>query len=75
MAYLSRAEERAAFARSVAELDAAWIANERPAYIPGLAREHVGDPPNAQAFLLCADAAPTAWTDPHGSSTVWFKAR
>ncbi len=75
LAYLPRAEERAAFARSVAELDAVWIANERPAYIPGLARAHVGDPPNAQAFLLCVDAAPTAWTDPHGSSIVWFKQR
>lgn len=66
LAYLPEAEERAAFARAVAELDAVWIANERPAYIPGLADDLSHEGPNAQAFLLCRDGTPTAWTDPHG---------
>ncbi len=71
LAYVPDRDERAAFARSVVELDAVWIANERPAFIPGMTDGVVDESPSAQAFLLCVNAIPTAWTDPHGASIGW----
>jgi hypothetical protein len=39
LAYVRDREDRAAFARSVAQLDAVWIANEGPQNIPGVPQD------------------------------------
>lgn len=74
LAYLPAADQRAAFAQTVAKLDAVWIANERPRYIPGLPEDVTNSCPDAQAFLACVNGRPTAWTDPHGTSIAWLEA-
>lgn len=70
-AYVPDAGERAAFARSVAELGAVWIANEAPEYIPGVGAETVRERPSGDDLLLCVDGRPTAWTDGHGTWIDW----
>lgn len=75
LAYVADPPERAAFAATVAELDAVWIANERARYIPGIGDDVAAAAPTAAAFLLCVDGEPTAWTDPHGSSITWREGR
>jgi hypothetical protein len=72
LAYLPDAGDRVAFARTVADLGAVWIANERPRVIPGISDAAL-EPPFATAFLLSVDGVPTAWTDPHGASISWFE--
>lgn len=74
LAYLPEPAEREAFARTVEELDAQWIANERPRYIPGLPDDAAIRSPNPTDFLLCLNQRPTAWTDPHGASIRWVPA-
>ncbi len=71
LAYLPQETEREAFAQTVADLDAHWIANERPRYIPGVCDTPTIDSPNPTDFLLCLNRQPTAWTDPHGASMAW----
>ena len=75
LAYVPDPAERAAFAQTVGELDAVWIANERARFIPGV-RERVADrTPTPAAFLMCVNGEPTAWTDPHGASMAWCAGR
>jgi hypothetical protein len=71
LAYVREAEERAAFARSVAEVGGVWLANEGIENIPGAPSEPFGEPPREDAFLLCVDGEPIAWTDSHGSWIEW----
>jgi hypothetical protein len=71
LAYVRNPGEREAFARSVADAGAVWIANEAPRCIPGV--PDPGDPhPDPAAFLLCVDAEPVAWTDGHGTWIDWL---
>ncbi len=65
LAYLPDAADRVAFGRDVMRAKAAWISNEAPNVLPGLASV-AGTPPRKGAFLLSVDGVPTAWTDPHG---------
>jgi hypothetical protein len=70
LAYVLDAAEREAFARTVPQTGAVWLANEHPEKIPGmmgLAGEH----PDSAALILCVDGRPTAWTDGHGTWVDW----
>jgi hypothetical protein len=67
--YVRDPGDRAAFARTVRNLDAVWIANEG-AGIVDPAHELMGRR-RPDAFLLCVDGTPTAWTDPHGLWIDW----
>jgi hypothetical protein len=71
LAYVREAEERAAFARSVAEVGGVWVANEGIESIPGVPGEPFGEPARQDAFLLCIDGEPVAWTDSHGTWIEW----
>jgi hypothetical protein len=70
LAYVRDPEDRAAFARSVGQTGAVWIANEGPGNIPG-APDLDGAHPDPAAFLLCVNGQPTAWTDGHGTWIDW----
>ena len=71
LAYVLDPGDREAFARSVADAGAVWIANEAPRCIPGV--PDPGDPhPDPAAFLLCVDGEPAAWTDGHGTWIDWL---
>jgi hypothetical protein len=67
LGYVRDSEDRAAFARSVAELDAVWIANEGRQSIPGLPEHVLRERPAGDDFLQCVDGQPSAWADPHGT--------
>lgn len=71
LAYVADAQERADFARSVADLGAVWIANEGTENIPGIPSDPFGEPARDDAFLLCVDGEPVAWTDSHGTWIEW----
>jgi hypothetical protein len=71
LAYIREAQERAAFARSVAEVGGVWVANEGIENIPGAPSEPFGEPARQDAFLLCVDGEPVAWTDSHGTWIEW----
>ncbi len=71
LAYVRDAEERAAFARTVGDLDATWVANEGADLIPGIGETVFGEPVRHDAFLLCVDGRPLAWTDSHGTWLEW----
>jgi hypothetical protein len=71
LAYVRDPKDREAFARSVAEAGAVWIANEGAQNIPGV--PELGDThPDPAAFLLCVDGEPVAWTDGHGTWIDWL---
>ena len=57
LAYVRDPADRAAFAHSVAELDAVWIANEGPQNIPGVPASVMQERPAGDEFLLCASTA------------------
>jgi hypothetical protein len=71
LAYVRDQRDREAFARSVADVGAVWIANEGSHNIPGVA-EPSGGHPDPAAFLLCVDREPVAWTDGHGTWIDWL---
>jgi hypothetical protein len=71
LAYVRDARGRDAFARSVADAGAVWIANEGAHNIPGVAKP-LASHPDPAAFLLCVDADPVAWTDGHGTWIDWL---
>jgi hypothetical protein len=71
LAYVPEPGERAAFAQSVSECGAVWIANEGPHNIPGVSDHVINERPDRDAFLLCVDGTPTAWTDGHGTWIDW----
>jgi hypothetical protein len=71
LAYVREPEQRERFAESVRATGATWLANEVPERIPGLlptsaTADHPGD------FLLCNNAVPLAYTDPHGCAISWI---
>ena len=66
LAYVSPAEERKEFARSVALLCDFWIANEGPQVFPDIARR-AGQAGPRGSFLLALNGTPMAWADPHGA--------
>jgi hypothetical protein len=71
LAYVPDPQERLAFARTVHELSAIWIANEGADLIPGIGDQVFGGPARHDAFLLCVGGEPVAWTDSHGSWLDW----
>lgn len=71
LAYVPEAEERAAFARSVAEVGAVWLANEGIENLPNAPTKPFGESPRYDAFLLCVNGQPIAWTDSHGTWIDW----
>lgn len=71
LAYVSPAQEREVFARSVASLCDFWIANEAPGVFSGLAAR-AGTPGPKGWFLLSLSGAPVAWADPHGAGLKWI---
>lgn len=60
-------QDRAAFGVAVRASGATWIANESPRALPF---PTPAGPPDR--MLLCRDAEPLAWTDPHGASLEWL---
>jgi hypothetical protein len=72
LAYIPDPPDRAAFARTVAELDAVWIANEGPGLVDGADRSDLPWPSGFDPFLLTQDRRPVASTDPHGASIEWL---
>jgi hypothetical protein len=68
LAYVAGAAERAAFARTVRELGAVWVAQEGPR----LLLEDTGDPWPEGPFVLTCDGRRVAWVDPHGTSIDWI---
>lgn len=71
LAYVREAAQRAAFARSVAEVGGVWVANEGIESTPGAPSEPFGEAAREDAFLLCLDGEPVAWTDSHGTWIDW----
>lgn len=71
LAYVRNPGGREAFARSVGDTGAVWIANEGAHHIPG-AMPPSDTHPDPAAFLLCVDAEPVAWTDGHGTWIDWL---
>lgn len=68
LAYIAERAERAAFADTVRQLGAVWVANEGP----DLLREATADPwPEGRFLLTCNDRA-VAWADPHGTEIDWL---
>jgi hypothetical protein len=72
LAYVPDPDDRRAFAETVRELGAVWIANEAPGLQAGCARPGHPWPAGFDPFLLTRDQRPTAWTDPHGASIEWI---
>ena len=71
LAYVPDAAERAAFAQTVMESGAVWVANEGPQNIPCTPQRVMNEHPDRDAFLLSVDGSPTAWTDGHGTWIDW----
>lgn len=71
LAYVGEAQQRAAFARSVADIGGIWVANEGIESIPGAPSEPFGEPARQDAFLVCVDGEPVAWVDSHGTWIEW----
>jgi hypothetical protein len=71
LAYVHDARERDAFAHSVGQLGAVWIANEEPQHIPGVPKSVMRERPPGDDCLLCVNGHPTAWTDGHGTWIDW----
>lgn len=71
LAYVGEAQQRVAFARSVAGVGGIWVANEGIESIPGAPSEPFGEPARQDAFLLCVDGEPVAWVDSHGTWIEW----
>ena len=72
LAYVPDPADRAAFAQTVAQLDAVWIANEAPGVVTGAERPEHPWPSGSDPFLLTRDGEPVAWTDSHGTSIDWI---
>jgi hypothetical protein len=68
LAYVEERAERAAFARTVRELGAVWVAQEGPRVL----LDATGDPWPAGRFVLTCDGVRVAWVDPHGTSIEWL---
>jgi hypothetical protein len=65
------AGERAAFAATVRDLGAVWVANEDPRLLTG--QPPAGsDPWPSGRFVLARDGEPVAWTDSHGAAIDWI---
>jgi hypothetical protein len=70
LVYVADAGERVAFAATVRDLDAVWLANEAPGVVA------LAQPPSRPwpvgHFLLTRDERPVAWTESHGASIDWL---
>jgi hypothetical protein len=71
LAYITDAEARVGFVRTVRDLNAVWISNEAPYVFPDIAAR-LNSPVRRGAFLLAVDGKPTAWTDTHGAWIDWI---
>jgi hypothetical protein len=68
LAYVADRAERTAFAQTVRDVGAVWIANEGP----GVLSDEGGDPWPEGRFVLARDGVRVAWTDPHGTAIEWI---
>lgn len=71
LAYVADAGERAAFAATVRDLGAVWVANENPGLLTEDAPATTEPWPSGR-FLLPHDGEPVAWTDPHAAAIDWL---
>ncbi|KAA9153873.1 DUF2332 family protein [Amycolatopsis acidicola] len=67
LVYVQDAAERAAFAESVRDAGAVWLANEASTAIPGV---EIEDRP--ADYLLARDGRPLAWAESHGNWVNWL---
>jgi hypothetical protein len=72
LGYVSSADERSAFARSLEDLDIVWVSNEPPGLFPDVA-QGLGKLWPLRQFLLSLNRRPVAWTDPHGATLDWME--
>ncbi|MGH3331920.1 MAG: DUF2332 domain-containing protein [Nocardioidaceae bacterium] len=71
LAYLGP-EDRAAFTRTVSDLDAHWISNEGPRVLPELTPTGASFPEGA-SFVTALDGQARALTGPHGQYVHWLE--
>jgi hypothetical protein len=71
LGYVADLADRQAFAKRVMGLCPFWISNESPSVFPDAARR-AGVAGTPGHFLLAVNAAPVAWTDPHGAAIEWI---
>jgi hypothetical protein len=71
LAYVADGRERAAFATTVRDLGAVWVANEHPELLTADAPATSAPWPSGR-FMLTRDGEPVAWTDSHGASIDWL---
>ena len=71
VAYVTSRADRERFASTVQSLCPYWISNEMRGVFPGIA-DAAGSAPEPGRFLLSVNAAPVAWTDPHGAAMTWI---
>jgi hypothetical protein len=71
LGYVRSANERAAFARTLEDLNIVWVSNEPPELFPELAQS-LSPRSLLGQFLLTMNRRPVAWTDPHGASLDWI---
>ena len=70
LAYVGTSE-RDAFRRAMAESRVTWISNEAPSVFPDIAARATSCT-RPGGFLLSVNAAPVAWTGPHGQWIEWI---
>jgi hypothetical protein len=73
LSYVEDPDDRAAFVRTVRDLNAVWISNEAPFVFPEIVARLAG-PVRRGPFLLAIDREPVAWTETHGAWIDWIAA-
>jgi hypothetical protein len=71
LGYVRSTNERAAFARTLEDLNIVWVSNEPPELFPDLT-QGLSPPSRLGQSLLSMNRRPVAWTDPHGASLDWI---
>ena len=71
LGYVHDVADRRAFAQTVRDLGARWIANEPPGVVELTQPPRPGPTPGGE-LLLSLDDEPLAWADPHGAWLKWL---
>jgi hypothetical protein len=71
LGYVHEVADRRAFAETVRDLGARWIANEPPGVVELTQPPRPGPTPGGE-LLLSLDDEPLAWADPHGAWLKWL---